>query len=319
MLIREHYGFRPIPPGNNSGYKENKTVAPDLVVGLELEIENFNGDAERHFDGVNFTSDGSLRSSEDGIGIEVITFPTKTKRIESLLTTFYDAYYISEDNFTERCSVHVHMNVLEMTYEQLSSFCLLYQTVESLLFSYAGKERENSVFCVPWNQCGIGFSIVDRLENFPVGGVNPFKTWQKYTALNLVPVNTQGSIEFRHLEGTCDVKRIMGWINLISRMYNHAIYNPLNQIKMEIVGMNTVSNYREWLDNVFKEEADLLRFPGFERVLSAGVVDSKLILMKDMNTYVFLRRNPPPPNPTIIEELNLSIQDIPPETERTPF
>ena len=70
---------------------------------------------------------------------------------------------------------------------------------------------------------------------------------------------------------------------------------------------------------MFKEEADLLRFPGFERVLSAGVVDSKLILMKDMNTYVFLRRNPPPPNPTIIEELNLSIQDIPPETERTPF
>lgn len=131
------------------------------------------------------------------------------------------------------------------------------------------EKKERIVSSVsPGIKCGIGFSIVDRLENFPVGGVNPFKTWQKYTALNLVPVNTQGSIEFRHLEGTCDVKRIMGWINLISRMYNHAIYNPLNQIKMEIVGMNTVSNYREWLDNVFKEEADLLRFPGFERVLS---------------------------------------------------
>lgn len=280
MNIREHLGLR-APKVYNSGYGESKMAAPNLIVGLELEIENFDPDANREFSGVTFTEDGSLRGSDDGIGIEVITMPIKAKHLASLLGTFYECYDIDESNYTERCSTHVHMNVQDMTYEQLAVLCLLYQTVETLLFAYAGKERQDGIFCVPWNQCGISYSIVEKLEDFSKGVKNPLRQWQKYSALNLIPIGSQGSVEFRHLEGTCDVARILGWVNILSRMYNYAMEHSLSQVQQEIISMNTVSNYREWMDRVFMDHADLLRIPGFERELAAGVVDSKLALIKE--------------------------------------
>lgn len=277
MIIHEHYG-RVVPAPYNSKHGESSMVLPDWMVGLELEIENFNPDVAQAFGGFTFTSDGSLRATEMGIGIEAISRPVQAKHVEKLLTAFFRKFEISDANYTERCSTHVHVNVDVLTYTQLSSICLLYQTVESLLFNFVGGDRDNNIFCVPWNQCSLSYKIVSKIENIEEGGELPFRRWQKYSALNLIPVHHQGTIEFRHMVGTCDVKKIVQWINLILCMVKYAIEHSIAEIKDDILRMNTISNYNEWLTRVFDKYAILLFTEGYEASLSRGVVDSKLML-----------------------------------------
>lgn len=277
MIIHEHYG-RVVPEPYNSKHGESPVVLSDWMVGLELEIENWNPDVTRAFGGFTFTDDGSLRPSSDGIGIEAISRPVQAKHVEKLLTAFFRKFDIKEGNYTERCSTHVHVNVDVLTYQQLSSICLLYQTVESLLFNFVGGDRENNIFCVPWNQCSLSYKVVSKIENIEEGDEIPFRRWQKYSALNLIPVHNQGTIEFRHMVGTCNVEKLMQWINLILCMVKYSIEHSLPEIKEDILKMNTISNYNEWLTRVFDKYAVLLCTDRFEEVLSRGVVDSKLML-----------------------------------------
>lgn len=280
MLIGQSYGRDGPDPYTPEVSVDTTVPYPDLIVGLELEIENFNEENERYFPGVEFTEDGSLRNSDRGMGIEAITLPLQTKYVRNFLEEFFSRYEISNSNYSERCSVHVHVNVNDMSYEQLASLCLVYQTVEDLLFSYVDSERANSIFCVPWNQCNLNYSIADKLIEYLKTGVDPFRNWQKYSALNLIPVMSQGSVEFRHLEGTCDVGKIMGWVSLLSCMMKYVVETPLQNVKENIIRMNTVSNYHDWLTSVFGKYTNLLRSDSFEKKLSRGVVDTKLALVR---------------------------------------
>ena len=278
MTIQEIYG-RPSVVGFKSKRGSVRTMPiPDWLVGLELEIEEFNPDVDRIFPGFVFTDDGSLRSTNGGIGIEAITKPVSIQFVPGMLEGFFEQFEISHGNYSERCSTHVHFNVEPLEFYQVSTICLVYQAVEQLLFKFIGNDRENNIFCVPWNQCNLSYNIVGDIDG-GLAGLR-FKKWQKYSALNLIPITHQGTIEFRHLEGTCDVKRIMNWIALISKIFEYAMRVPLEDAKKEIVFMNTVSNYHQWMSNIFGDYLHLIQVPGYERVLAKGVIDCKLMLSK---------------------------------------
>lgn len=292
--IAEYYAHKNINSYPSKHGIDNTLPLPEWLVGLELEIEGFNPEIERRFGGFTFTEDGSLRAREGGVGIEAISLPVATKFVPALLTAFYDKFQIGEKNYTERCSTHVHFNALPLTFDQVSTISLLYQTVEDLLFKYVGHDRDQSIFCVPWNQSNLSYSVVNKLSKSNDHTHEVFRRWQKYSALNLIPLTTQGTLEFRHLHGTRDVKVITTWIALLSKLFEYALNVDLEKAKYQIVNMNTVSNYHEWLNNVFGKWADALRCEGFEAVLSQGVINSKLMLNKiDEPAYTWRPVEPP--------------------------
>jgi len=275
MTLMQLTGLKPPVP-----YVSKHGLAKGLpqegrLVGIELEIENFDVNLEQRFGGFHFTADGSLRSTGNGIGIEAITSPVPISNVPGLLTAFFNRYEITESNYSERCSTHVHFNVLDLTPEQLATLGLLYQTVERLLFQYVSPNRKDSIFCVPWYQSGLTYDYVTSMMENP----KSTKNWQKYSALNLIPIYVQGSIEFRHLEGTCDVTRITNWISFIGKLFDAATTKSLAEVRDELCNMNTVSNYREWLTTLFGGYAEhFLNLPDYERALFHGVVDSKYML-----------------------------------------
>lgn len=254
--------------------KESPAVAPDLIVGLELEIEGWASRAAA-LQGWHYTEDGSLRNN----GREAITVPTKTKYVRRLLEEFYRHHEVTEaNNYTERCSTHVHMNVQDYSYAELRTLCMVYQICERLLFGYVGHERDDNVFCVPWYESGNTSRLVDKLvknATSTIGG------WVKYSALNLLPVQEKGTVEFRHLHGTCNVDVIMGWVNLISRMHLFAKKVSPKDLTALVLAMNTVSNYDMFLGDVFGSDTHLLtQQPDYKEQLSVGVIDAKLMLLK---------------------------------------
>jgi len=295
MNIAQIFGLKNPPVFTSKHGETGGLPMPDMLVGIELEIENFPVNLEHSFGGFTFTTDGSLRASDSGVGIEAITKPVAIKHVPGLLNAFYQRFGIKESNYSERCSTHVHFNTLGLELEQVKTICLLYQTVERLLFRYIGHDRGENIFCVPWYQCNMSYNIVNQMAT-PDEAHNCFRRWQKYSAMNLIPVVSQGTLEFRHLHGTCDVKLITEWISLVAKMFEYATKTPFAMAQDEIVNMNTVSNYHEWLNGVFGSLASALHSPNFEKDLATGVIDSKLMITKKEEKpyvpYMPARRNP---------------------------
>jgi uncharacterized protein len=50
------------------------------------------------------------------------------------------------------------------------------------------------------------------------------KAWTKYSAFNLMPTRTQGTVEFRHLYGTGDFEVYQKWLTLIKELWDY-VYN----------------------------------------------------------------------------------------------
>lgn len=275
MTIVEERGRKPTV-GYKSRHKTDKnTPLGDWLVGLELEMENFPMRADyAEFGGFLFTTDGSLRND----GVEAVTKPVAIKHLQGLLEAFFTHYNINQTNYSERCSTHVHFNIEPMEWENIASLCLLYQTVETLLFKFTGDDRDSNIFCVPWNQSSLSYNIVYNMQQ---NGPSAFRRWQKYSALNLLPIHNLGTVEFRHLGGTCDVKKIMQWVFLLAKMFEYVLSTPYEEVKNEIKCMNTVSNYHEWLERVFGEYMELVQYDGYELDLAQGVIESKLQIVSE--------------------------------------
>jgi hypothetical protein len=258
---------------DGEGYyvEDNQCVFGNLIMGLELEIENFRYDtpvyATRH------EEDGSLRNN----GCEVITSPIRHKYLRSLLDKVVKTHRLTEDNYSDRTSVHVHVNVQDMTEPQLATLFLTYQSVERLLFSFVGEERENNIFCVPLYQAGIATGFVSET---PTEFLRGLRRWQKYTAFNVIPVSEQGTVEFRHLYGTCDVDTICNWLNLIACLFKYSTSVSYEDAKKRIMRLNTESNYEQYVVSIFGDLTPLVFSGDLEctGLLHRGVIDSKLSL-----------------------------------------
>lgn len=158
---------------------------------------------------------------------------------------------------------------------QVSTVLMLYQVFEKALFGFIGNDRDKNIFCVPWSETTLTYGVVKRMFE----GNMDVRQWQKYTAVNLIPLRSQGTLEFRHMAGTCDQVRILAWCNLIGCLFNYARKNEFEDVKTEITELNTNSFYRRFLDKVFREWFYLLVTPQLNEQLEDGVLQMKYALL----------------------------------------
>lgn len=245
------------------------------MFGIEFEVENCDLAQEDYRDlldhlGIEVTVDHSLR----GRAYEFITSPTELQYLLPIIREFYESTRFTEDNFTDRCSIHVHANVLDYTQEQLSSLSLVYQTVEEILFSFVGHDRDTNLYCIPWSHCRANHRLVEKVMGNPFEG---FRHWQKYTALNLLPIVSQGTVEFRHMHGTADVGKLTTWINVLNSILCYVKKYPLEQVINTVNDLNTSSRYHEYFEEV---TGGFLPYNNqYREALEDGVIGAKFSLM----------------------------------------
>jgi len=220
---------------------EFPVVDKNTYLGIEVEVENV-----QTFHNISpywrITEDGSLRNN----GREFITPPIRAWRVEQALTTLFEQQINKDVDFSERTSIHIHMNIRTLTVAQLEALVITYLLFERSMFNFVEKRRYNSVFCVPVCETQMG----KYLERLILNG-NPIFSWQKYTALNLLPITEKGTIEFRHMQGTKDIKKLMTWINLILCLKKFALRNDPEYIWHRVTTLNTTSEYRMFGEEVF--------------------------------------------------------------------
>ena len=195
-------------------------VLNKCFVGIEIEVENIDQRIVMEYHRRNplsfwyYTSDGSLRNN----GLEFVSLKLMGNDINTALTElneFISSIEVTPE-FSERTSVHIHLDVRSLSVQDLQKLLILVIIFERALIRYCGGSRENNVFCLPFHKADTQVSRLSELNSDnPEIVRHIFRSYHKYQGLNLSRISDLGTVEFRHHEGTMDPTRIKNWINLL--------------------------------------------------------------------------------------------------------
>lgn len=196
-------------------------------LGIELEIEGRNLPSEGLLAKVIGTetmsswathADGSLR----GESIEyVLSRPCNISEAAPLVYGLWDAFKAqgTQLNLSNRCSTHVHVNVGGKKVNELTSIIALWTTFEEPLIHWCGEDRYNNHFCVSMKDSP---QVITSWDKFLSTGDAMFNDNFKYSSLNILPLRTFGSFEFRTMRASTDPEPIIEWTKLVHGLVDYA-------------------------------------------------------------------------------------------------
>lgn len=241
---------------------------PNVYVGIEIELEKVKvGAFPTTF---YMEEDHSLKVE----GREFISIPIRAKYLEVELTRLFNGLF--QYDTSVRCSTHLHMNVRDMTVEQVHKLLILYMIFEKSLFNFAGQNRWKNNFCTPLFSCP---------RHITKWFITPCAHWYKYFALNLSPIfggqsKKTGTIEFRHMGGCSDVPKIISWVNLITSLKSAAIKMPMETLLMHLETMNTTSAYWWLAKEVFGKSSKIITDQdSFKEDVESCITQTKFLVL----------------------------------------
>jgi Putative amidoligase enzyme len=204
-----------------------------FTCGAELEIEDINL-VKSLPAGVDVVDDNSLRNG----GREFLTGPRHLEDCVSVLANIHKGIQTGNKKFTERTSTHVHVNVMYYTQEQVKTLLYLYSIFEPLTFNFVGEARKKNIHCVP-----LEYTTMHALFKRPIDFIA--SRWHKYSALNLKPLSSLGTVEFRHLEGTDDVERFEAWLKFLRTLWE--ISGTINLTRQNLIDLTLLKEIESQL------------------------------------------------------------------------
>ena len=240
-------------------------VPQKFIAGVELEIEDIKTlNVNMELLGWSITEDGSLRNN----GKELISGPFEFDKLVNDFKVIHSSIKHSAKPapFTERTSIHVHVNCLDLNQDQVKSMVLWYALFEPVFFAMVEPHRANNIHCVPLDQTVL---CENYRRNIPI----MVQKWSKYTALNLLPLGKYGTIEFRHMEGHSDSAKFTWWLKTLQNLWAYGKDNILTRelLKQDKVVLNA-------FDAIFKDAPIKSIRGSVEELVSDTLIDIKLSL-----------------------------------------
>lgn len=250
----------------------SSVISYPTYVGLELEVSNA-GRLDFFYD----PDDEELlwRTSMDysirGDNPMEIRFskPLSPRQVE---IAFEQLLNVDTLEVNDSCGVHVHVDVRDLTIEQLGRVISLYLILERTLYRYCGVSRLDNNFCVPLHKALGGFSVQWATNRFAFGEE------LRYGGLNLHAIRKFGSLEFRMHPGTTDLMRILDWMNICAavKMHGKEFLGPKDAYR------NIVGNPELFMTAIFGERlSHSLMYDGLIYDLEQGLIDSKNLVTWD--------------------------------------
>lgn len=243
----------------------------NIGTGIEIEVENclVVPGLSRMWE---ITEDPSLRNN----GAEYRSrYGTRIYELWDMLRNFRDMVDTARKehgkqffDFSERTSIHVHLDVRNFTTDQLKNFIWLYILLENPLFKFADESRKHNVFCVPLRES----NMLGRYEHIQ----SYLNEWSRYCALNLQSVSKFGTVEFRHMSGRSNPRDIYLWTLLLGLIQTAAWQYDTGQLWREIQELKSSSQYDRLLSSVFMGATKFLYWDPQD--FDDAVSDAKLMI-----------------------------------------
>ncbi len=242
------------------------------LVGIEVELEHMPY-APQIAKWVQHTDD-SLKV--DGIEYTLLTWHDHAK------VNLQNLFNNTKPSISTRCSVHVHINALDMTVENIKTFLIYYMVFEKALYNYSGKRWKN-IFCVPLNTW-----FFHALKEFT--GFKHFGIWSKYAGLNLQTLFTHGTIEFRQMTGNTNALYIDTWVNMIVNLKKYVMNTTYEEAVAKVLTMNSTSSYWDLVSDIFKTNAPALMYNNFQKDMENCISHVKLAITNIVSLNSFLSK-----------------------------
>jgi len=141
---------------------------------------------------------------------------------------------------------------------------LYYVLFEEVFFSLVNPVRRDNIHCVALNDTHLSARYSQDIGTL-------HSIWSKYTAFNIKPLASYGTIEFRHCDGHGDTQRFSEWLTVLNNLVSLAKTSPLSVTALE------KDNVDRWFDTIFghcQDYQDLkLRLPA---LIENSLIDIKL-------------------------------------------
>ena len=245
--------------------------------GVEVEAENCRSADVR---GWRPVGDGSLRSN----GMEFICpGPQGGTRLDQMLVDLEKAAKEQGMTFGPRTSVHVHVDVRNMTSPALLRFIMLYAMFERVLYNRFAGNRYGNNFCVPLAVDGDLvrlLSQVDRTKVIRSLERQAHGQGLRYRGLNIESLFNLGTLEFRCCAGTACAETITLLCNALGDMQEYATRHTSIRRYIEFASEGDLTNllYRVFEDaNELTAGADVL-----ELTRNGARVVEEILYAKDL-------------------------------------
>ena len=262
--------------------------AEDVTVGIEYEIENCRPlnqipndvntwDAFCAFWQV--TQDGSLRNN----GAEFVSKPVTNSEIAAALSLLnhYLRNWVPRTTTSHRTGIHVHVNASDLNVPQIFAWVSLYQVFERMLYKYSGHRDEN-IYCLPTYAWADNIESAFReLYQNQGDALRLFsRKGHKYAGLNALPLEAQGTLEFRMMHTTHNIEQIGYWVDFLTHVKAYAAskvedIDGLLKFLDGLATLNTSSKYGALMDAVFPVNNGELLYKDWERDIALGVIQVK--------------------------------------------
>ncbi len=210
------------PPSICELIGDDGTETDDVGIEIEVEFEDTDDNFTIYDTPCPWRSviDGSLRGGSEFVTDGSVKVDDVKDYVDELSNFIEDRDPI----FTHRCSVHVHVNVLDMTLMEALSFATLYWCVQPILVDYVSSARKGNLFCLrlidtprtPLNVASMinTSALFDALMNW--------EETNRYADLNLAALPKLGTLEFRCMEGNLSGDRISEWCRILCYLRDQA-------------------------------------------------------------------------------------------------
>jgi hypothetical protein len=183
---------------------------------VEIEVEGVG--LPNNVAGFKVVKEGSLRPIDGEEGKEYVflapmEYDVAIKSLEQLRVKLDLAPLVQ---FSPRTSVHVHVNVTDLTVSEWFTFLFLWVVYEEALINFCGNERKGNLFCLSSRDAE---GLMFYLEEFArEGGIGMLNDEVRYSAVNTAATNKFGSVEFRTMRGTANTSVLKSWLGALGSL-----------------------------------------------------------------------------------------------------
>ena len=237
-------------------------------VGIEIEMEGRGLEVGNNIIPIwKQKFDGSLR----GESVEyVLRHPIGRKTVDGELIDLQTALLNSGALFkpSDRCGVHIHLNVQDWTTKKVFNLITLYLMLENVLVNYCGPTREGNLFCLRGQDADYLIQIIMQAKR--KNTLHPLlNNALRYASLNIGSIGRFGSLEFRALQTPKKLHTIGTWVKLLLAVKDSSLNFKDGPSMIESFSMD---GPQDFLFRVFGEKlSQKLMVDGWERRLEMAV------------------------------------------------
>lgn len=253
-------------------------------VGIEIECEGDNLVCVED-GGWKTVDDGSLRGNFPESRCEwVLEKPIDINDVLPAMQYLEDRQKNATLEFSFRTSVHLHINVQQLTANQILNMFYTYFLCETVLMNYCAEHRRGNRFCLRMEDAeGIEPFIRKMIITKDVQwkGIPPNDA-VRYAAMNIEAMWKYGSLEFRGMEGNLSPERINTWAKAFVNIRSFA--KKFDNIQ-KIHDFFVKNSPNMFFDSVFQDVAETFKYPGFANDLRKGfslTIDFPYALLPDV-------------------------------------